>query len=264
METSPIKFRQFSGAPGFTFDQGLIKIVNSVKVDLNTGADEQGTGAAGGVSGLEFNADTTSGMLRVKVDPVKAIGRYANGIGIKLNGTTLEFEGTNPTAGIRVKGLPATFEIGGSAVSANVSASNLTELTGGGSTSLHTHSAVPATEAPKVEMDMDTTGGTVALGDPVYISASGTVDEADTTDAKAKVIGVARLAPTANVAPVVMHGVADGILTTASPGTPYYLATGGGLSTSLPGGGKRVIQCGIAWTASDLFVRIVDYGKKAA
>jgi len=55
-----------------------------------------------------------------------------------------------------------------------------------------------------------------------------------------------------------------GVLSSASPGTPYYLATGGGLSTSLPGAAKRVIQMGIAKNATDLFVRVVDYGKKAA
>ena len=33
---------------------------------------------------------------------------------------------------------------------------------------------------------------------------------------------------------------------------------------ALPGSGKRVIQVGIAMNSTDLFVRIVDYGKKAA
>jgi hypothetical protein len=45
---------------------------------------------------------------------------------------------------------------------------------------------------------------------------------------------------------------------------PYYLKDGGGLTTSLPGANKRVVQCGIAWKNTDLFVRVVDYGKKAA
>jgi hypothetical protein len=63
---------------------------------------------------------------------------------------------------------------------------------------------------------------------------------------------------------VQVTGIMTGILTTASPGAPYYLATTHGLSNALPSGGKRVVQCGFALNATDLFIRIVDYGKKAS
>ena len=38
----------------------------------------------------------------------------------------------------------------------------------------------------------------------------------------------------------------------------------GGIGTSLPSAGNRVIQVGKAENATDLFVDIIDYGKKAA
>lgn len=275
VDTTPMKWSQFGGVVTYTFDQGLKKIVSSIQVDLDTACDAQGTGAAGGQSGLEFDVDTASGQLRVKVDPVKGITRNANGIGILLNGTTLEFEGSNPTLGLRVKGLPNLFEIGGTATSqtpgvGQVTATALNTITAGSASNAdayHTHASSPATEAPKIENTMDGTGGTVAVGDPVYITAvNNIIDEADTSpDLNARVIGIARLVPSANAIEVVSAGLCTSVLGGGGvAGTPYYLADGGGLTTSLPGAGKRVVQVGIAVNANDLFVRIVDYGKKAA
>jgi hypothetical protein len=63
---------------------------------------------------------------------------------------------------------------------------------------------------------------------------------------------------------VISTGIVTGCLTGAVSGAGYYLQSGGGIGPALPGGGKRVIQCGIAKNPTDLFVRIVDYGKKAA
>ena len=75
IETDDVQFAQFSGAPGLTFDQGLIRSLASVKVDLHTAADAAGAGAAGGSSGLEFNVNTATGMLRAAVQTKGAIER---------------------------------------------------------------------------------------------------------------------------------------------------------------------------------------------
>lgn len=281
VDTTPMKWSQFSGAATYTFDQGLKKVVSSIQVDLNTDADAQTTGAGGGSSGLEFDVNTAAGQLQVRVDPVKGLSRNANGLGILISGTTLEFEGTNPTAGLRVLGLPQDFQIDGAATHFNdpgsgagkgqVTAPNLDTLTAGATSnadSLHTHGSSPATEAPKIENTLNCTGGTVSLGDPVYYTGTDDrVDEADTTDAKAKVIGVARTAPASNLIEVVSAGPCIGVLPvspTPVVGAPYYLKDGGGITMSLPAASKRVIQVGIAMNGDDLFVRIIDYGKKAA
>lgn len=287
VDTTPMKWSQFSGAATYTFDQGLKKVVSSIQVDLNTDADAQTTGAGGGSSGLEFDVNTAAGQLQVRVDPVKGISRNANGLGILVaanqvgSGTSLEFEGTNPTTGLRVLGLPQDFQINGAAThfddpgtgagKGQVTAPNLDILTAGAASfadTLHSHASSPATEAPKIENTLDGTSGTIAVGDPVYYTAAGNIiDEADTTDAKAKVIGVARLVPSAGSIEVVTAGPCTAVLPvspTPTPGAPYYLADGGGLTHSLPGNARRVIQVGIAMNTTDLFVRIIDYGKKAA
>jgi hypothetical protein len=287
VDTTPMKWSQFSGAVSYTFDQGLKKVVSSVQVDLDTGANAQGAGAAGGSSGLELDVDTAAGKLRAKVDPVKGISRNANGLGILLaanavgSGTSLEFEGTNPTTGLRVLGLPQDFQINGAAThfddpgtgagKGQVTAPNLDTLTAGATSnadSLHTHGSSPATEAPKIENTLDGTGGSISVGDPVYYTGTADIiDEADTTDAKAKVIGVARLVPSAATVEVVTAGPCSAVLPvspTPVVGAPYYLKDGGGITMSLPAASKRVIQVGIAMNSTDLFVRIIDYGKKGA
>jgi len=288
IDTDPVKWSQFSGAPGYTYDQGLILAGNSIKVDLDAsaaGSQTQGAPTASRISGLEFDSDIATGKLRVAVAPNGGLERYQTtpfGLQIRLNSSpnaTLALDGSG--AGLSVLGVPDLFTIGANATSqtagtGQVTAANLNLLTAGGVTppdanALHTHAVGPATKAQKVEISMGCAGGTVGIGDPVYINAANKVDEANTSpDSKAKVIGVARTNPASNIVPVVVAGVCDGILPaetppeTVSPGQAYYLADGGGLSRSLPTANRRVIQCGMAWNSTDLFVRIVDYGKKAA
>jgi hypothetical protein len=84
IESDDVEFAQFSGAPGLTFDQGLIRSLASVKVDLHTAANTTGAGAAGGSSGLEFNVNTVSGMLRAAVQTLGAIER---GQGVAATGS---------------------------------------------------------------------------------------------------------------------------------------------------------------------------------
>ena len=279
VDTTPNAWSQFSGAPSYTYDQGLIKILSSIKVDLDTSADAAGTGAAGGSSGLEFDVDTAAGKLRAKVDPAKGIQRYANGIGIHLDGTTLQLDHGGAGTGISVKGVPNLFEIGGNATSqtggvGQVTAANLNTLTAGASSNadaLHTHSSLISTSTPLVKVPMNCTGTSVVAGDPVYITGTpnvvGPADAKD--DSKAKVIGVCMAAPVANVAQICVSGVAPNIAAVAGsgPGVALYLDSMHGLKSSIPssvGGPPRVIQCGVCMNSNDLFVRIVDYGKKAA
>jgi hypothetical protein len=55
-----------------------------------------------------------------------------------------------------------------------------------------------------------------------------------------------------------------GILATAGvAGTKYYLKDGGGLTTTIPGSGKRIVMVGFAVNTNDLFVLIHDFGQKA-
>jgi len=124
-----------------------------------------------------------------------------------------------------------------------------------------------ASKAPKISSAYTTATDTTANGDAVYINGNDTfgLGRAD-TDSKARVTGIVQTgggaAPT--TVEVVSAGPCAGVLSGATAGTPYYLQATGGIGTSLPGAGNRVICVGYALNATDLFVRITDYGKKAA
>ena len=274
VDTTPILFGQFSGAPQYTYDQGLKRILSSVQVDLDTAANAQGAGAAGGSSGLEFDANTASGKLRAAVNPTGAVARTASGLAVKLSGTTLEVEGTNPTAGLRVKGLPSLFEINGTPTGATVTAGNLGTLTDGSTNvTLHTHAAAIATEAPLVDPTMKAAAA-LLIGDPVYMTTTADrVGKGNTdTEVHAAILGLAMAAQPAiggNVQ-VACAGLAPGMITGMGfvAGDRIYLAMGGGLANVAPtgpgSGAQKVCEVGFAKNATDLFIRIIDRGKKAA
>lgn len=138
---------------------------------------------------------------------------------------------------------------------------------GSNADALHTHASATATEAPKVENTL-AVDEAIVVADAVHFTATGDrVGRSDAAnDSESRVIGIARTAqPTpGSTAEIVTAGECAGCLSGATPGTAYYLQAVGGIGTALPGAGSRVIQVGVAASADDLFVRIVDYGKKAA
>lgn len=109
-----------------------------LKIAANTGLSKDGSGlavdlvaAGAGTGGLEFSG----GDIQIKTDGTKGLTLTTTGIEVELSGTTLQVA----AGGLSVKGLPSLFEINGSAVSANVTKTNLDALTGGGATALHSH-----------------------------------------------------------------------------------------------------------------------------
>lgn len=257
VDTTSLAFAQFSSTASLTYDQGLLKSGTSITVELDTGANAQGAGAGGGSSGLEFDANTASGKLRAAVNATGGLQRSASGLAVLLNGTTL----LSGASGLSVKGLPSLFEINTVAVSANVTAANLGTLTAGATSdagALHSHPAAPRFSAVSV--------GALAAGDPVYWSSTNNqVDKARAdTDTKSFVVGLndSGAVSGGGSANVIGAGKNPGVLSGATAGTPYYLASTGGITTTAPGSGNRIIQVGVAYNATDLWVRVVDYGKK--
>lgn len=200
-----------------------------------------------------------SNELGVKLDPARAITTGASGIGVNL-------ETTNPALAITGNELDVKYQtlkgLGSDASGLFVKIDGST-ITYDGSGQLQ---VAQSGEAQRVENSI-AVDAAVAVGDPVYLTATGDrVAPGDTdTDAKSRIIGIARTVQgtVGQTTEVVEIGRCNGVLTGATAGTPYYLATGGGLATAAPGAGKRVIQVGVAINATDLMVRIVDYGKKA-
>jgi hypothetical protein len=258
VDTTNLVFTQFTGTGAIVAGSGIVKSGNTLHVELDTDADAQGAGNGGGSSGLEFDTSGDAGQLRAKVDPAGGIQRLAAGLALEIDDTpnTLDVDAD----GLKVVGLPSAFLVNDVATTANVSAANLNTLTAGAdsdASALHFHSN---------SVQIWTTSANTDLGDGVYISGNNTVAPgAPSVDAQARIIGVARETVTSpNPVEVVTMGVVAGALSGATANVPYYLGAGGApvLYAAL-GGGDRTIRLGFAKNATDLEVRVHDYGKKA-
>lgn len=231
VDTTALQFSQFSSSTALTFDAGLIKTGASVSVELDTAADAQGVGADGGSSGLEFDVTGAAGKLRARVGATGAINRGADGLIIEVD-PQANTAGNNPSVSTTATGLKVA--------------------------------RAPITE------DNYTANEAIAVGDPVSWAA-GVNDKlakgrAD-TDAKARIIGLARTAAGAlnDTLAITREGPAPGTIAGATAGDPYYLQDTGGVGTfAAITAGKRVIRIGFAKNATDLDVKIADLGKKAA
>lgn len=276
--TNGLEWTQFSSAGVIDAGAGLTKTGNIISVKKGDGIEIVSNGSA-----VNVDLATNPGLALTGSSPNKKLSAlvYANGgiqidtsngLALLLNGTTLQ----TGVTGVSVKGLPSNFEVNGIATAyanpgtGQVTAGNLNTLTAGSSSNadaLHTHSLPTVPYAGRIE-GLYAVVEAVTAGDPVYQSTTNDqVGLGDCgNDAKSRIIGVARTgqATPGSSAPIVTAGPCAGVLTGATAGTPYYLASSGGLTSTVPGAGKRVIQVGVAKNATDLFVRIVDYGKKAA
>ena len=63
---------------------------------------------------------------------------------------------------------------------------------------------------------------------------------------------------------VVSHGPCPGILTSATANTKYFLGSAGGVTTSLPGVGEVIFRCGYAQNETDLWVHLRRIGRRAS
>lgn len=245
---------------------GLSKTGLTISVKKGDGIEIVSNGASTNVAltvanpGLQLEGSSPNKTLNTKLSSTGGLETDANGLKVKLNGATLALA----AGGASVAGVPSTFSINGTAVSANVTAANLNTLTAGvasNADALHTHAAVGAATAAAVTLSK-TTDDTLVAGDPVYIKSNGNFGKAAANaDGTAIVIGVTPAGVSiAASATVVAEGIVGG-LSGATPGVPYYLGATGALVTTAPATG-RIIQVGVAASATQLWVDIKDYGKR--
>lgn len=269
VDTTPIVFSQFSGTPGLVWGKGLSRDIDTIAVELDGGADAQGVGYPSGdrKSGLEFDADSVSGQLRVAVAAAGGLQRNqsAGGVEVKLHAPAGVNTLSATADGLRVIGVPEQFYVGTSAVSANVTATNLNTLTGGSDASLlHYHAG--ASEAARLEYDFTADGG-IAKADPVYITAAGKAKKAlANSDSTTWAVGIARTAITDTEAgPIVLDGIALSVFDSDQTiGARWFLGATGGLTATAPtGSGKHVMQMGFTCAVRDFLVAKQYFGKKA-
>jgi hypothetical protein len=209
------------------------------------------TGGSGGATKGKLTIDTDNG-LSISTGILSA----------NIDAVTIDFNG----GAMEVTGLPANYEINGTAVGNDVTAVNMDTLTDGSNAdALHVHAGSVAIEAPKVE-NTYVAQADCAAGDPVHFAANDEVapsDAATLTGIGAQVMGVARTTDTAtNPIEVVTVGPCAGVLAGAAFGDDYFLENGGGLTNATPtGSGKRRLwKLGYALNATDLFVELQDLG----
>lgn len=211
--------------------------------------------------GLQF----TNGALDTLLRSTGSVAKDGTGLYVALNSNNTLASDAN---GLRTLGLPALFTVAGTAVDANVTASNLNKLVDGNASladALHSHQSVLSALATVATH----TNGSVALaaGDPVQWSSSAdTLQRCDAgASSTSQCIGIALTSAAANAqVAVVKRGVAQGVLSQATPGAPIYLAVGGGLTSTLTTAfSTQIVRIGWSKNASDLDVSPVYLGQRS-
>jgi hypothetical protein len=247
--------------PALQFSAGKL----DAKLDSMRGLDKDSSGAylkLASNKGVSFDG---SGNLQlvdgdgIVVDSNGIAVDLASNSGMEFSGGKLQIKAyANQTAhtanGLEVLGVPALFKIAGSAVSADVSATNLNTLTAGPSSdakALHMHSA---------EVSYLTAAASETTGNVVALDSSGKA-ALTTTAGAGWAIGVVESAD-AGTCRVVRGGKAASVLAGATPGMPYYMKSDGTLTSTMPASG-RIVLMGFAASATDLMVQVRDFGYRA-
>lgn len=253
IDTHNLEWTQFTGAGQITPGSGLTKTGNTLSVLLGTNP------------GLQF----ANGALSTYLMASGGLQSTSTGLSMLLEhaGTATATLATT-AAGLGVLGLPSLFTIAGVATTASVTAANVNTLVAGPSSladTLHQHQNVLSA---KQTADTHTTATPLAPGDPVAWGPTASVlARGDAgVDANARIIGIAAAPIAASGAgTIVKRGIAKGVLSGATPGAPYYLNLGGGLTTVQPSGtALRLVRMGWAVNTTDLDVSIYDMGKRSA
>lgn len=273
--TNQLTWVQFSAAGVILAGNGLTKVGNTISVKKGDGIEVTSNSNSTNIDlatnpGLALSGTSPNKKLTALVDAAGGVQiNGSSGLALYLNGTTLQTSGS----GVSVKGVPNLFEIGGTPTSQTagvgvVTAANLNTLTAGSASNadaLHVHTISASPKAERVEKDY-AVGESIAAADPVYwTSTNDRIGKgAANNSTKSRIVGIARTAQSTpgNTAPIVTAGPCAGILSSATAGTPYYLGATGGITSTIPTTGNRIIEMGFAMNETDLFVRVVDYGKK--
>ena len=211
------------------------------------------------LNGLDIDVDTGNG---IEIDGSDAVAvALATDPGLQFTSNKLDLklasadQLSKDSSGLKVEGVPSLFKIAGTATSANVTSANLGTLTAGtesSAESLHIHGL----------LEHAFTASGVAAADPVYFSGTDTAGKAQASDdAKRWVNGIVR-SVAGGSAQVVSFGLAKGVLSGATAGARYWLQAAGGIGTTMPSSGNNLIQVGVAVNATDLFVNIIDQGRR--
>jgi hypothetical protein len=238
---------------------------NGLSVDATDGLrvkfDSAAALAMDATDGLQVKHDNNYGLSVDATDGLRVNAASTGGLNFSGAGALQVHiasadELSSDASGLAVEGVPSLFKIGGSAVSANVTAANLGTLTDSTSiTALHLHANLTSAGVAAAG---------IAAGNPVYVNSSGGVaNAAASSPATATVVGVA--VNNASITQPVFyqtHGPCAAF-SGLTVGSAYFLDDSGGVDlyagiTS----GNRIIRLGYAVTTSIIQLQIQDMGVK--
>lgn len=257
--TTSLTWILFTSTTAITASHGLQKVANDIQVKPGDGIDIVSNSASTNVKldatapGLKFTGSAGSGALATKNDTTRGLSVDASGNFVEV--LTASGTGFDGSGNLKV----VNDANGGLTLGSNGEKILLADA------SLQTNSSgLSVLYAPAVEA-VYTANGAIGAGKAVYWSVNDKLDAAANTSANTShVVGIAPSAISASATgTIVAHGVASGVLSSATVNTPYYLgATGSPVVFSTLTTGARVIQLGFAKNASDLYVEIKDMGQK--
>jgi hypothetical protein len=260
MGTTALPFVMFASTTAYTASTGLVLVGNDFRVKKGDGIEVVSNSGATNVDisstapALQFNGASPNGKLEWKPDTTRGLDKDASGGFIVLNGTN---PGLYFTAGAVDTKLVSTGGIEAVAAGLQAKLNGSTISTGA--------SGLSVDHAPKTQTTVTSSGG-IAIGAAVYASGNNVVSTGShNADATARILGVATTTVlTGQPVDIVSEGIIPGVLSGATANTPYYLgATGQPVLVGSVGSAKRVILLGYAVNATDLWVDLKDYGKKA-
>lgn len=277
--TTPIIFAQFGGGSSYSAGSGLNLVgttfsvkgdaTKAINVDASAGvqvvADTNYALSIDSSTGLRVKADANFGLsinatdgLRVDVDANGGVEFNSGDLRVKIASAD---ELASSSSGLAVVGVPSQFKVGGSATSANVTATNLNALTDSSSvTGLHQHAFVDFTAINAYD---SFSNGQVAYYNIIQ-SGMGLARADSATTSTVVGLALGTVTGGTSTGKFVTHGAITG-LSGLTAGAPYYLSddTFGGLELySALASGSRAIRIGYALTTSIIMVNIQDMGVK--
>ena len=284
-DSTPGGWVMFNGPGQILAGAGLTKVFNELSVNVKDGvqidSDSVTLLLASGTPdpGLQLTGTSPAKVLSVLPDGTKGVEVGSSGIAVKIEtdgaivfdgtngGLEVNLESTNPTLDITTNELGVKYSTTASGLDQD--ANGLKVKVDGVTTTINgSGQVVAAAGDPGRVADDYAVFEAIVAGDPVYWST--TADRVAKGDAakaqwptKAQISGVSEdtQATPGSDATIVSQGPCLSVLTTATPGTVYWLGIGGGITATIPTANNSLIRAGWAMNADDLFVAIADYGR---
>jgi len=284
-DSTPGEWVMFNGPGQVVAGDGLTKTFNVLDVNVKDGvkidADAVTLALHATTPGLQLTGTTPNQLVSVLPNTAAGVTVTSSGVEVKLETDgAIEFDGANGGLEINLEATNPTLDIVSNELGVKYSttaggldqdATGLKVKVDGTTVTINASGQLVASAAQAgiVEDDYEV-GEAIAIADPVYWSTTadrllkGDAAKAD-WPTKAQIFGVAETAQgtVGQEATITSLGPCS-CLTGATPGDVYWLAVGGGLTTTMPTANNALIRLGWAMNTTDLFVSIFDYGRSGA